>query len=65
MPRYLSPKDVADITGFSLRKVRDLIRSGRLPAANTSAGANPRYLIAEADLYRLLEPVTSHIKHGS
>lgn len=56
MKKYLSPRDVSAITGFSAQKVRQLIQAGLLPAKNTSPGRRPRYAIRECDLETFMSP---------
>ncbi len=53
----LNTKQVAEITSFSMQKVQQLIRAGKIPAVNTSAGnCKPRWLIRKCDLDRYLTP---------
>lgn len=57
MQKYLTTRDVAKITGFSLQKVRRLIQTGLLPAKNSSSGPNrPQYRVPENDLTHYLTP---------
>ncbi|MCC7334043.1 MAG: helix-turn-helix domain-containing protein [Pirellulaceae bacterium] len=56
MQKYLTPREVARLTGFSPQKVRHLIQAGLLPAKDTSSGARPRYLIRNHDLESFLTP---------
>jgi hypothetical protein len=50
----LTVKDVSRLTGWCEEKVRALIRSGRLQAANTSTGRRPTYTIQKQHLLLLL-----------
>lgn len=52
----LTVHDVSEITGWCKEKVRALIRSGRLKAANTSTGSRPTYTITPEALSRLIDP---------
>lgn len=55
----LSTPEVRQHTGWSLAKIRGLIKSGRLPAVNTSIGQRPTYAVRLSDLERLLTPAGS------
>jgi excisionase family DNA binding protein len=53
----LSTREVAKLTGFSMQKVQSLIRSGRIPAVNTSNGdLKPRWVVRLNDLEAFLTP---------
>jgi len=54
--RYLKTSDVRQRTGWSLPKIRALIRAGKLPAVNTSLGNRPTFSVRECDLEKLLTP---------
>ncbi|QDV26660.1 helix-turn-helix domain-containing protein [Aureliella helgolandensis] len=56
MRKLLSTRDVANLTGFSIQKIRQLIRRGQLPAVNTSTGTRERYSIQQRDLDQFLTP---------
>ncbi len=64
MSKYLSTREVAKETGFSLQKVRHLIANGLLPAKDTSTGSRPRYIVRRGDLERFLTPVGSAPEHA-
>lgn len=53
---FLTTKQVQEITGWSLIKVRRLIHAKRLPASNTSAGGRATFLIRRSDLDAMLKP---------
>lgn len=50
----LTTSEVKSMTGWSLGKIRELIRAGFLPATNTSVGKRPTYHILRSDLEDLL-----------
>ena len=53
----LNTREVAKLTGFSMQKVQLLIRSGRIPAVNTSTGdQKPRWMVRLQDLEAYLTP---------
>jgi excisionase family DNA binding protein len=54
----LSVKEVSELTGWNRATIRSLIKTGKLPAANVSAGTQrARYRISRADIEALLSPV--------
>ncbi len=52
----MKTRDVKAVTGWSLQKIQKLIKSGKLPAADSSTGSRPVYEIRAEDLDRLLTP---------
>lgn len=55
--KLLSPKDVCELTGYSMERVLRLIALGKLPATNQSAGLlAPRWVIRECDLEAMFIP---------
>lgn len=57
MSNYLTPREIAQVTGFSTQKVRRLISMGKIPAVNTSTGAGrPSYTVRLDDLKCFLQP---------
>jgi excisionase family DNA binding protein len=54
--KLLTPKEVSNITSWSLQKIRQLIHAKKLPAINTSTGKRPTFLIREIDLQLMLTP---------
>jgi len=53
----LTTREVAKLTGFSMQKVQHLIRTGRIPAVNTSGGSQkPRWVVRMQDLDAFLTP---------
>ena len=53
----LTVRDIALELFISVQKVRRLIRTGRLPAINTSTGKRPSYLVHREHLQAFLKPV--------
>ena len=56
MTEYLSTRQVAKVTGWSIAKVRQLIDAGKLPAVNTSTGFRPRWEVRKTDLEAFMTP---------
>jgi len=56
MTEYLSTRQVAKATGWSICKVRQLIDAGKLPAVNTSTGFRPRWEVRKSDLEAFMTP---------
>lgn len=54
--QFLSTRQVAKSTGWSMEKVRQLIRTEKLPAINTSTGERPRWSVRIEDLEKFLTP---------
>lgn len=57
-PEYLTPPEAARLLGVNPDKVRCLIRSGKLPAINTSRRPRPRWRIARTDVENLRQVAT-------
>jgi hypothetical protein len=56
--RPLSPRDLADLTGFSVAKIRNLCKWGKLKAIkvdSNSAGTRFQWVIPYGDAQRLLK----------
>lgn len=56
MKATLKTRDVKARTGWSLQKIQQLIKTGKLPAINSSTGTRAVYEIREEDLERFLTP---------
>lgn len=54
--QFLNTRQVSRATGWSMEKVRQLIRTGKLPAIDTSTGERARWSIRVDDLERFLTP---------
>jgi hypothetical protein len=52
--RLLSVPEVAQVTGWSVAKVRSLCRQGRLQAVNSSAGHRAVWFVTQGNLERFL-----------
>ena len=50
----MTTRDIAERTGWSVDKVRMLIKSKRLQAVNTSSGSRPTYAVRREALYDFL-----------
>jgi hypothetical protein len=48
--RYFTPKQVSNITGFSIRTVRRAISAGHLPVSLGGSAARPAYRVSETDI---------------
>lgn len=55
----LSTRDIQQRTGWSLAKIRGLIRAGRLRAINSSLGKRATFAVRECDLDELLTPANT------
>lgn len=53
---FLTTGDVAELTGWTIGKVRRLCDCGKLPAIDTSTGKRPRWTIRRSDLESFLTP---------
>lgn len=52
--RLLTTTEVQALTGWSILKVRALIKTGRLRAVDTSTGSRPFWQVMESDLAAFL-----------
>ena len=55
---YLTPPEAARLLGVNPDKVRNWIRSGRLPAVDTARKTRPRWKIARTDVENLRQTAT-------
>jgi excisionase family DNA binding protein len=55
---YLTPPEAARLLGVNPDKVRNWIRSGRLPAIDTAKKTRPRWKIARTDVENLRQTAT-------
>ncbi len=53
--RFLSPPQIAKLTGIDVSIVRRAIQRGELPAVRTSDAANSKMRVEQADLWAWLE----------
>jgi hypothetical protein len=65
MKVMLKTRDVKARTGWSMQKIQQLIKSGRLPAINSSTGSRPVYEVREEDLDSLLTPAVAKAEKQS
>lgn len=52
--RLLSVPEVAQVTGWSVAKIRSLCRQGKLPAVNSGAGTRAVWYVTQGNLERFL-----------
>lgn len=57
-PDFLTPPQAAKLLGTNPDKIRSLIRSGRLPAVDTSTSVRPRWKIKRTDVDALRRTAT-------
>ena len=56
-PYYLSLKAAAELTGFSVFTMRDLVASGKLPAYRLNNKPGSAIRVKAADVHALMTPV--------
>ena len=53
--QFLSPSEIAQVTGIDVSTIRAAIKSGELPAMRLSSAANAKWRVHRADLWRWVE----------
>ncbi len=53
--QFLSPSEIAKLTGIDVSTIRKAIKSGELPAIRLSSAANAKWRVDRSDLQRWVE----------